>query len=208
MKDLENLLRDYYSFSPKDLEINASEKRERWKVIVKNSVRRSPMRVKFSTNSWPELKYEPLTKKTFLYYISRSSVLQIVKVKRPKLCDWWAAEMAVLQNLKERGYSNVEYVGDQRLGCDIICEDEKGGKVFVEVKSSTRQCTPTFTRNEWETAQQVGESYQLAVVENFSPRTSDVAFIQYVKNPGNLDASESRSVTFHLRRSQWRYNPE
>ena len=152
MKDLEDLLRDNYSFSAKDLEINASENRERWKVIVKNSVRRSPMR-KFRTNSWPELKYEELTKNTFLYYISESSVLQIVEIKRPESCDWWAAEMAVLQNLEERGYSNIEYVGDQRFGCDIICEDEKGGKVFVEVKSSTRQCTPTFTRNEWETAQ-------------------------------------------------------
>ena len=203
VKELEHLMASNYHFSEWDREIMPSESRERWKILVKNSVRRSPMRTDFSTNSWPELKLEPSGSGFNHYFISENNILELVEVKRPASCDWWAAEMVVMESLKQRGYSNVKYVGDQRIGCDIICEDTDGSEMFVEVKSSTGPCTPVFTQNEWATAQSKGTSYVLAVVENFNPSTDECAFIQYVINPGRLDVTQSNIVSFRLGRNQW-----
>ncbi|MDB2671760.1 DUF3883 domain-containing protein [Candidatus Poseidoniales archaeon] len=203
VKELELLMESNYDFSSWDREIIPSEDRERWRILVKNSVRRSPMRTDFSTNSWPELKLEKTNSGYFHYFISTNNVLELVELKRPASCDWWAAEMAVMSNLTERGFTQVEYVGDQRIGCDITCQDHDGTHLFVEVKSSTQSCSPTFTENEWETAQREGTSYHLAVLENFNPEISDTAFIQYVVNPGRLEVSASNVTSFRLSRSQW-----
>ena len=200
--DLTELLSQHYQFSEWDCGIIPSEDRERWKVLVKNSVRRSPMRTDFATNSWPELKVNRASPTRFFYHISDEQALQLVEVERPKDCDWWAAEMAVLANLEERGYL-ATYVGSKNLGYDILATDHDDSEIYVEVKSSTGLCSPEFIQNEWDMANQYGASYHLAILENYNPESSEDAEIQYIINPASMNVVEHTTTNYRLNRGTW-----
>jgi hypothetical protein len=107
--------------------------------------------------------------------------------------------MAVLANLKERGYL-ATYVGSEHLGYDILAIDHDGSEIYVEVKSSTGLCSPEFTQNEWDKANQYGASYHLAILENYNPETSDNAEIQYIINPASMNVVEHTTTIYRLNR--------
>lgn len=204
VNDLENLMGMYYEarFDDYDNELVTSEKRERWRILVKNSVRRCPDR-KFRTNSWRELKLQRTSPKRFHYYIEAGAEDLAFEIERPKDCDWWGAEMAVMSNLRERGWT-VSYMGNQRVGYDILATDEEGHETYVEVKSSSGKCSPEFTEGEWRKARDSGQSYLVAILEHFDPVDSGGATISYISNPSSLEVSESRVLSYRLNRGTWK----
>jgi len=184
VKELENLLAQHYDFSEQDDEIIGSENRERWRVLVKNSVRRSPMRTDFATNSWIELRVGRPNKGVFEYYISPSNVIQAVQLQRPKKTAWWSAEQAVFDNLLERGFE-VEFLGQYRGMIDFRCTEPDGRQVFVAVMAKEHG-NIVLSEDERISLEGLPLDIMLAAMDAFDPQTAEVVSVDYIQMDASL----------------------
>jgi hypothetical protein len=196
VKELENLLAQHYDFSEQDNEIIGSENRERWRVLVKNSVRRSPMRTDFATNSWIELWVDRPNKGVFEYYISPSNVIQAVQLQRPKKTSWWSAEQAVFDNLLARGFQ-VEFLGQSRGLLDFQCSEPDGRQVLVVVMTKEHG-NVVLTEKEYTTLDGSSSVVILAVMEAFDPQTAEVLMVDYIQMNRYLQWESGVDDTFTL----------
>ena len=196
VKQLENLLAQHYDFSEQDNEIIGSENRERWRVLVKNSVRRSPMRTDFATNSWIELRVDRPNKGVFEYYISPRNVIQAVQLQRPKKTSWWSAEQAVFDNLVARGFE-VEFLGQYRGMVDFQCTEPDGRQVLVAVMAKEHG---NIVLSDDERISLEGQplDVMLAAMNAFDPQTAEVVSIDYIQMDGSLQWISGASSTFTL----------
>ena len=121
--------------------------------------------------------------------------------KRPLVNDGWSAERAVSLELEDLGYTVEDH---SMLGGGYDLKAVKGGRsMLVEVKSSRSLCSPGLTAKEWYVASKEGDSYWLAVLENFNPDSEEYHPAQYIKNPARIQAREERTVTYRLSRTRW-----
>jgi hypothetical protein len=75
-------------------------------------------------------------------------------------------------------------------------------KRYIEVKSSLGLCSPSLTAREWQQARVHGETYILAVLENFNSSGQNTVY--WVPDPANrCFASEQRTVSHNISRSSW-----
>lgn len=127
-------------------------------------------------------------------------VLTPAAVPPPITTAWWDAEQLVADYLGRAGWT-VYHVSRQRLGYDLIAQ--VGARtVFVEVKSSSGYCTPTFTAREWQQANTLRERYVLAVVEDFNP--AGVNNIYWVRDPATYCVANPRTaITYAISRASW-----
>ena len=196
VKELENLLAQHYDFSEQDNEIIGSENRERWRVLVKNSVRRSPMRTDFATNSWIELRVDRPNKGVFEYYISPSNVIQAVQLQRPKKTSWWSAEQAVFDNLLARGFE-VEFLGQYRGMVDFQCTEPDGRQVLVAVMAKEHG---NIVLSDDERISLEGQplDVMLAAMDAFDPQTAEVVSVDYIQMDASLQWTSGVGSTLTL----------
>lgn len=119
----------------------------------------------------------------------------------PAVSEWWSAEQAVKQYLKNSGWRIIDRSG-QRVGFDI--EISKAAHVrpyYIEVKSSTGNCSPTLTKNEYLAAERHGARYVLAIVENYS--STERVRIRWVPNPAGLGLTARSVEEYPIPRSKW-----
>lgn len=107
------------------------------------------------------------------------------------------AELAVAHELIDGGWL-VEYVGNQRgLGFDLKATREND-ILRIEVKSSTGYVTPSLTESEWQSAQNFGADFVLALVDRVG---SGGQAISYVRDPaGMIDPSVRNTAIYTLPR--------
>lgn len=196
VKELENLLAQHYDFSEQDNEIIGSENRERWRVLVKNSVRRSPMRTDFATNSWIELRVDRPNKGVFEYHISPSNVIQAVQLQRPRKTSWWSAEQAVFDNLLERGFE-VEFLGQYRGMVDFQCTEPDGRQVLVAVMAKEHG-NIVLSEDERISLERLPLDVMLAAMDAFDPQTAEVISIDYIQMDGSLQWMSGMGGTLTL----------
>lgn len=196
VKELENLLAQHYDFSEQDNEIIGSENRERWRVLVKNSVRRSPMRTDFATNSWIELRVDRPNKGVFEYYISQSNVIQAVQLQRPKKTSWWSAEQAVFDNLLARGFE-VEFLGHHRGMVDFQCTEPDGRQVLVAVMAKEHGSI-VLSEDERISLEGQPSDVMLAAIDAFEPQTAEVVSVDYIQMDGSLQWTSGVGSTLTL----------
>ena len=119
----------------------------------------------------------------------------------PAISEWWSTEQAVKQYLRNSGWRIVDRSG-QRVGFDI--EISKAAHVrpyYIEVKSSTGNCSPVLTKNEYLAAERHGARYVLAIVENYT--STNQLRIRWVPNPAGLGLTARSVEEYPIPRSKW-----
>ncbi|MFN0080297.1 MAG: DUF3883 domain-containing protein [Prosthecobacter sp.] len=135
-----------------------------------------------------------------LRQIPFTPVLSGTPVPPPSSNTGWDAEQYVVSALQAAGWT-VHHVSRQQLGYDLFAEKGRV-KRYVEVKSSLGQCSPSLTAREWQQALVHGESYILAVLENFNPVGLNTVY--WVPDPATrCTASEQRTISHNISRSSW-----
>jgi len=112
----------------------------------------------------------------------------------------WDAEQMVLQALTTAGWQ-VTNVSRSQVGYDLHAV--KGHRTrFFEVKSSVGLCAPLLTAREWGAAVLHGDSYVLAIIDNFAP--GNPCAIHWIVNPAARCRSITRTAIQHsIPRSGW-----
>jgi hypothetical protein len=101
------------------------------------------------------------------------------------------AERLVAQELIDNDWE-VEYRGNERsVGFDLQAR-RAGETLAIEVKSSVSFTQPELTQAEWEAADELGESYVLAIVDFYG---ADQQRIWYVRDPAGNASTNQRSVS-------------
>jgi hypothetical protein len=132
--------------------------------------------------------------------IPDAPVLSGTPVPPPSSNTGWDAEQYVVSALQAAGWT-VHNVSRQQLGYDLFAEKGRV-KRYVEVKSSLGQCSPSLTAREWQQAIVHGESYILAVLENFNPVGLNTVY--WIPDPATrCTASEQRTISHNISRSSW-----
>jgi len=119
----------------------------------------------------------------------------------PATNNGWAAEAFVGQFLAQKGWDTL-LVGHLQRGYDVYASKENS-ELFVEVKSSVGQITPSFTDNEIQTWLDNPGKYVVALIENFNPNWENK--IVWVRRITEIYPKLiTSSVTYHrLNRSVW-----
>src|SRR5260370_35641688 len=96
-----------------------------------------------------------------------------------------------MSSLRDNGWT-VYDVSRQQLGYDILAH--KGhSTLYVEVKSSSGYCTPSFTAREWQQARAHGQQFVLAVLEHFNP--TEMNTVYSVPDPANTCSAPELQTT-------------
>jgi hypothetical protein len=120
-------------------------------------------------------------------------------VAPPSGTQWWAAEQAVQQVLRDSGWTVIDR---SRQGVGFDLEARQGNvTLYVEVKSSSAACSPTLTGREYEAACHYGNRYILAIVENFDPKAP--VRVLWVPHPAALGLSSRDVREYLVPRSRW-----
>ena len=132
--------------------------------------------------------------------IPSAPVLSGTPVPPPSSNTGWDAEQYVVSALQADGWT-VHHMSRQQLGYDLFAEKRRV-KRFIEVKSSLGLCSPCLTAREWQQASVHGESYILAVLENFNPVGQNTVY--WVPDPARrCTASAQRTISHSISRSSW-----
>ncbi|WP_108861935.1 DUF3883 domain-containing protein [Ruegeria sp. Alg231-54] len=118
----------------------------------------------------------------------------------PQTSHGWAAEQFVAQAFRDASWE-VHDVSGQRVGYDLLAK--KGRRtIHVEVKSSVNQCSPSLTEREWFQAASLGNSYVLAIIENF--KTEETNSVYWISDPAaKCRATRSVTTSYGVPRSSW-----
>lgn len=118
----------------------------------------------------------------------------------PLINNGWDAEQYVAAVLGTAGWS-AHVVSRQQLGYDIFVQ-RGAQRRYIEVKSSLGSCSPSLTAREWQQANYHGNSYVLAVIENFS--ATGLNAVHWVPNPAaRCTSTPSTSISHSIARSSW-----
>lgn len=121
-------------------------------------------------------------------------------VPPPGVNTGWEAEEYVAAALRGAEWT-VYNVSRQRLGYDLYAQRGRQTR-YLDVKSSLGFCSPTFTAREWQQAATHGESYVLAVVENFNPNGQNAVF--WIPDPANVcTARQATTLQYSISRNSW-----
>lgn len=119
----------------------------------------------------------------------------------PENNNGWPAEVFVSEFLNQRGWE-TRLIGHLQKGYDVHAV-KNDRELFVEVKSSIGQISPSFTENEIQTWLNNPDKYVVALIENFIPQWKNE--IIWVKSIAEIHPELSTySVTYHrLNRTVW-----
>lgn len=107
----------------------------------------------------------------------------------------------IIKNLlQDLSFEIRDFTGSNK-GFDILALKNEN-KFFVEVKSSVNQCSPTLTEKEYKMADEYGEIYILAIVEN----VFDMPKVYFIINPIEKlkdDIQQDQTTTHTIPRARW-----
>lgn len=127
----------------------------------------------------------------------------LVPPAAPAANDGTDGESFVAKIFRSKGWNVSFYTNKRGYGFDLWARRGESA-IVIEVKSSLGQMgTVTMTSHEYLAAQEYGDNFILAIVEDLGTDTPSLALIQ---NPlEKLDFQASESVVYRISRTDWRY---
>lgn len=127
----------------------------------------------------------------------------LVPPASPAANDGTDGESFVAKIFRSKGWNVSFYTNKRGYGFDLWAHRGESALV-IEVKSSLGQMgTVTMTSHEYLAAQEYGDNFILAIVEDLGTDTPSLALIQ---NPlEKLDFQASESVVYRISRADWSY---
>ncbi|HWR35399.1 MAG TPA: DUF3883 domain-containing protein [Clostridia bacterium] len=108
-------------------------------------------------------------------------------------------ELLVAKLLEAAGWRVVFYTNRRGFGFDLWAKNGEA-VMLVEVKSSlARLGSISLTRVEHAAAQQYGNNFYLAAVENLAGTPT----VQFIQNPAGLTIQEQHTTEYNIRRDVW-----
>ena len=102
--------------------------------------------------------------------------------------------------LEENGWT-VHVVSGQKVGYDLFAQSGQR-RLYVEVKSSLGQCSPSLTAKEWQMAEHYRQDFVLAVIEDFKA-TSEYT-VYFVPDPSKTCVTTAQTtISYRISRGSW-----
>ena len=94
-------------------------------------------------------------------------------------------------------------VSDDDRGYDIKSSDHSGNTRYIEVKGKKSTGEIILTENEWEKAEEEGDSYWLYIVPNALEQSSDFVQIQNPESKLDSNKNEKTKIEYRISQSDW-----